>query len=126
MVSLTSSFHHHMSPRSLLDFFPHSSSHAFGTTSLKVFHKSGASVLTSSFISFSNFTLVRFSFNYQLFLLMIRSFFITFFRTFLSRSTTTIPCWSSHGITFTSLTYFLYFPTQAQNQFLFHIHRHYT
>ena len=90
MISLTPSFHHHMSPRSLLNFFfPHTSSNAFRTSSLKVFHKSGASVLTSSFTLFSNLTLVRFSSNFQIFLLIIRCFLITFFRTFLSRSTIT-------------------------------------
>ena len=92
-----------MSPRSLLYFFfPHTSSHAFRTPSLKVFHKSGASVLTRSFTLFSNLTLLRFSFNFQIFL-MILCFLTTFFRAFLSRSTSTSLCRSSHAITFTSL-----------------------
>ena len=48
MVSLTSSFHHQMSPRSLLDFFfQYTSSHTFRTPFFKVFHKSDVSVLTS-------------------------------------------------------------------------------
>ena len=53
MVSFTSSFYHHMSSRSLLDFFPCTSSHPFRTPSLKVFKKSDAYVLTSSFTLFS-------------------------------------------------------------------------
>ena len=73
MVSFTSSFHHHMSHQSLLRFlFTHTSSHAFRTHPWKVFHKSSASVLISSFILFSNLTLVRFSFSFH-------SFFLTIF-----------------------------------------------
>ena len=93
IVFLTSSFYHHMSPRSLLEFFfPHTSSGAFRRPSLKVFHKLGACVLTSSFTLFSNLTLVRFLFNFQIFLLMIRCFLTTCFRNILSRSTTIILC----------------------------------
>ena len=43
-------------------------SHAFRTSSLKVFHKSSTSVLSSSFTLFSNLTLVWFSFTFQIFL----------------------------------------------------------
>ena len=118
MVSLTSSFNHYMSPQSLLDFFfPHTSSHAFRTPSLKDFHKSGALVLTSCFTLFSNLTLVRFSFNFQMFLVMIRCFFTTFFRTLLSRSTIT----SLSEVTMESLSHLLYtfciFLPQAQINF---------
>ena len=53
MVSLTFSFYHHMSPRSLLDFFfPHTSSNDSRIQYLKVFDKSGASLLPSSFTPF--------------------------------------------------------------------------
>ena len=83
MAFLTSLFHHQMSPRSLLDFFfPHTSSHAFRTPSLKVFLKSGASVLASFFALFLNLTHVQFSFNFQIFL-MIRFFLTIFLKPFL-------------------------------------------
>ena len=120
MASLTSSFLNHMSPRSLLDFFfPRTSSHAFRTRFLKVSHKSGASMLTSSFTLFLNLALVRFSFSFHVFLLMIGSLLTIFFRTFLFRSMTTSISWCSHGITFTSHTYFLYFSYKHKINFCF-------
>ena len=87
--------------------------------SLKVFHKSGSSVLTISFTLFSNFTLVRFSFNFHI-LFMISSFLTIIFRTFLSRFTATSLCCSSHGITFTFHT--ILSSPQASNQFLLYIY----
>ena len=122
MVFFSSSFHHHMSLQSLLDVFTHISSNAFRTFCLKDFHKSGPSVLTSSFSLFSDLTLVQFLFSFPC--PFCAPFLTIFFIIHLSRfSTLGLSC-SSLGITFTSGTYFLSFFT-TQNKFLFYIHLHY-
>ena len=89
MVFFTSSFYHHESPRSLLDFFfPHTSLHVFRTPSLKVFHKPGASALTSSFTLFQILLLFAFHSTSKPFFLWSRCFLTILFKTFLSSSTT--------------------------------------
>ena len=97
--------------------------YALRTSSLKVFHKSGTSVLISSF------TLFYKSHSWSVFIQLPQSPYDSLlsyhlFQHFLSRSMTTCLCCSSQGITFTSLTFCCPSPS-AQNQFLFCIHMHY-
>ena len=93
IVCVTSSFHHHMFPRSLLDFFSHTLSPFFRTPSLKVFHTTVLSYLL--FLFFKSYSCLVLLQPPQIFclhillLLMIRSFLTIFFKTVSSRSTTT-------------------------------------
>ena len=50
-----------------------------------------------------------FSFNFQILLLIVRSFFTTLFNFLLSMSVTTSRCCNSQGMAFTSFKYFLLF-----------------
>ena len=72
------------------------------TPSLKHFHKSGASALTSSPTLLSDPALVSSSFSFQTFLLSVASFLTTFFTFSLTRSVTTSLYCSSPAMTFIS------------------------
>ena len=120
IIFLTSSFQHHMSPRSPPDFFPHTSTHAFRTPFLKVFHKSGASVHTGSFTLYSNLTLIWFSFNFHILPFTIRSFVTIFFITFFYSDLQPPVC---AGVPMESLLYsnifFVFFPLKHNINFTF-------
>ena len=91
--TFTSSFHHQVSPLILLHlFFPHTSSHAFKTPSLKCPHKFCAPTSTD-FITFSsNHFPIFTSFSKLIFLLSVHVFLTTFLIFFLSISATINAC----------------------------------
>ena len=96
--------------------FPHTSLQTCSILFLKVFHRLGASPSTNFPTHVCNLVLMLSFFNCQTLLLIVCSFFTTFFNFPLSMSITTSRCYNSQGMAFTSFKYFLLFlPTNAKS-----------
>ena len=125
MASLTSLFHHHMSPRSFLDFFfPYTSSHAFRAHPWK-FSTNPARLCLLVLIFFFQILLFGFHSISKSFFLWSLAFSQSFLEPFYPDLRPPV-CAKVHMESLSHpLHTFCIFPPQAQSQFLFYIHQHY-